>query len=224
MKTLTEKRVSQVPEFYRAPWLDFSDDGSHFIGFEYKGLPLTQCRDPEYGTFLSFRVDYLSENKKLKFVGTYEDYHKQPWYPLCNKYNGVEELPEMDELVKDLETVVAGVKALNAELEKAPIDTTSILNRLNVEQTTAQDAYNNFKSNFDLFDDKYSDYDVDNIRDYMRALKQIIHNTSSTRTRIEQNECPLSELRHLLQEAERNYIYMDDDCYWIKRLQEYLDK
>ena len=223
MKTLTEKRVSQVPEFYRAPWLDFGDDGNHFIGFEYKGLPLTQCRN-SYGTFLSFRVDYLSENKKLKFCGTYHDYSKQPWYPLCDKYNGVPELPEMEELVKDLETVVAGVKALNAKLESETIDTEPILKRLEIEYKLAQDAYDNFKSTIDLFDPRYTEYDVSNIRSYMRSLKQAAFNAETTSKRIKNNEYSIQELRHLYEQATHSYIYTEDENVWAKWIQKIVDK
>ena len=85
MKTITENRIKGIKGFRRAPEYDFTDDGSHFIGFEYKGLPLTQHRSSQYGTYLCFRVDYISHDKGF----TYKDCSNTSWYHLCDKYNGV---------------------------------------------------------------------------------------------------------------------------------------
>lgn len=223
MKTLTENRVSKVPHFRRAPELDFSDDGNRFQGFVYKRLPMSQGRGCGL-TFLSVRIDYLSEDTELRFIGTYEDYSKEPWYKLCDKYNGVAELPEMDEIVKDLETILAGVKELNKKLESEEVDTKPILHRLEEERKLSQDAYDNFKSKFDLFNPKYSDYEVRNIRDYMKSLKQKAESAASCYKKVEDGLLTKRELRRLAVQAEYNYIFIDDDCFYTRQLNEYLEK
>lgn len=151
MKTLTDNRVSKIPGFSRAPELDFSDDGTRFQGFVYKHLPMSQARSCGL-TFLSVRVDYLSEDTELKFVGTYEDYSKEPWYKLCDKYNGVKELPEMEEIVKDLETILTGVKELNKRLEKI----IELVERYKVkvhEKSTLESKIREFKRSLENFMD-----------------------------------------------------------------------
>lgn len=223
MKTLTDNRVAKVPGFKRATELDFSDDGTRFQGFVYKHLPISQARSCGL-TFLSVRVDYLSEDTELKFVGTYEDYSKEPWYKLCDKYNGVKELPEMDEIVKDLETIFTGVKELNKKLESEEIDTKPILHRLEEECKLSQNAYDNFKSRFDLFDPRYSDYEVRNIRDYMKSLKQKAENAASYYKKVEDGLFTKRELRKLAVQTKNNYIFINDDCFYTKQLNEYLEK
>ena len=223
MKTLTDNRVTKVPHFRRATELDFSDDGTRFQGFVYKRLPITQARSCGL-TFLSVRIDYLSEDTELRFIGTYEDYSKAPWYKLCDKYNGVAELPEMEDLVKDFETILAGVKELNKKLENEEVDTKPILHRLNEELKLSQSAYDNFKSKFDLFDPRYSDYEVRNIRDYMKSLKQMAKNAADYYKKVEDNLLTKQELRRLAVQANHSYIFTDDDCFYIKQLNEYLEK
>ena len=224
MKTLTENRISKIPGFTRASEHDFSDDGNRFIGFEYKGLPLSQCRN-SCGTFLAFRIDYLSEDTKLKFIGTWEDYSKQPWYPLCNKYNGVDELPEMDEIVKDLETVVTGIKELEKKLEATPVDTDMILKRLNSELALAQHAYSHYKSNIDLFSEGLNDYDVDDARRYIKAIKGDFDKINSTIHNIENKTLSVSRLRELEVSAKHDYIYIqDNNDFYISSLKKILEK
>lgn len=67
MKTLTDNRIAKVPGFKRAPELDFSDDGTRFQCFVYKHLPISQARSCGL-TFLSVRVDYLSESTESQYV------------------------------------------------------------------------------------------------------------------------------------------------------------
>ena len=162
MKALTENRVAKIEGFFRNPEYDFSDDGNHFTGWEYKGLPLTQHRDSQYGTYLSFRVDYLYENTRLPVYFTLQERHDSEWYKLCNRYNGVNELPEIEEIVKDLETVIAGIKALNEKVQNEGIDVNPIVEKLYKEADFADEIILNFKDKFDVFNSCYTDYDIRN--------------------------------------------------------------
>ena len=166
MKTITENRIKGIEGFRRAPEHDFTDDGSRFIGFEYKGLPLTQHRSSQYGTYLSFRVDYISHKKGF----TYDDYSNTSWYPLCDKYNGVTELPELEEIIKDLEVVVAGIKELEEKVNNEVIDYSKVVERAKFEKKIAEECIANFKEKFEWWNCK-SDWDLRKARDYMNSLQ-----------------------------------------------------
>ncbi|WP_405291913.1 hypothetical protein [Methanobrevibacter sp.] len=216
MKTLTEARVAKIPGFTRNPEHDFSDDGNRFIGFEYKGLPLTQHRDSNYGTFLSFRVDYIAHKKGF----TYDDYFSTPWYHLCDKYNGVSELPEIEEIVKDLETVIAGIAELEKKVKNETIDLTKVVERAKFEKKLGEETIENFKSKFEWWKCK-SDYDLRNARDYLNRLQHEIDNLE----KLIENPAADNNIRHISQKVAKGwYIEIKENEFYIKWLNEILDK
>ncbi len=83
------------------PELDFSDDGTNFKMFTYKGVPVSYTKvHGDY--YISIRFDYIDG------LG-YETYSKFPSYSLANDFNGVD-FVDMDELVKNLEAAAADLK------------------------------------------------------------------------------------------------------------------
>jgi predicted RNase H-like nuclease (RuvC/YqgF family) len=94
----------------RAEQYDFEDDGSHFKGYEYKGMPLTQCVSKNYGTFLSIRVDYLRNNF------TFKDWMATEEYKLEDEFNGCSQV-DLDKLVENLDKIIAKVEELNNSVE-----------------------------------------------------------------------------------------------------------
>lgn len=216
MKTITENRIKNIPGFRRAPEHDFTDDGSHFIGFEYKGLPLTQHRDSQYGTFLSFRVDYI----RGKYDFTYDDYSQTDWYHLCDKYNGVEELPEIEEIVKDLETVLKGIEELAEKVKNEVPDYTKVVERAKYEKKLGEECLNNFKAKFEWWNCK-SDWDLKNARDYFNSLQKYIGYLDQ----LIANPAADSNIRHFIQNVNKGwYIHIKENEYQIKWLNEILAK
>lgn len=64
----------------RDPSLDFSDDGTRFVGYKYKGkLPITRASGTE-DLYLCIRLDYLSFS--------YNEYKDD--YDILDYYNGVD--------------------------------------------------------------------------------------------------------------------------------------
>lgn len=59
IKTVTANRIKNIEGFEYLPQYNFSDDGNRFTMWMYKGIPFSQHRDSEYGTFISLRYDYL---------------------------------------------------------------------------------------------------------------------------------------------------------------------
>ena len=216
MKTITENRIKGIEGFYRAPKYDFTDDGSHFIGFEYKGLPLTQHRSSQYGTYLCFRVDYISHNKGF----TYEDYSNTSWYHLCDKYNGVTELPELEEIIKDLEVVVAGIKELEEKVKNEVLDYSKVVERAQFEKKFVEEQLVNFKKNFEWWNCK-SDWDLRNAKDYFNSLQ----NTVKRLEKLIANPEADTNIRHTIQCLEKySYVEVKEDDFYIRELNEILAK
>ena len=216
MKTITENRIKGIEGFRRAPELDFTDDGSHFIGFEYKGLPLTQHRSSQYGTYLCFRVDYISHDKGF----TYEDYSNTSWYHLCDKYNGVTELPELEEIIKDLEVVVTGIKELEEKVKNEVLDYSKVVERAQFEKKFAEELLDNFKKNFEWWNCK-SDWDLRHAKDYFNSLQNKVKGLEKLIANPEAN----TNIRYIMQCLEKySYISIKEDDFYIKELNEILAK
>lgn len=216
MKTLTENRIKGIPGFTRNPEHDFSDDGSYFIGFEYKGLPLTQCRDAKYGTYLCFRVDYIAHEKGF----TYDDYSSTEWYHLCDKYNGVPELPEVEEIVKDLETVIAGIKVLEEKVKNEEIDYDKIVERAEYEIRIGEAALNKFKAEFNFWECE-SDWDLKHARDYVKSLQSKINRL----VKLVESPKTYGNIRHIAQNIAKGWhIEIGDDNFYIEWMNEMLAK
>ena len=105
VKNLSIANIRKFENFVRREDLDFTDDGNHFKGFSYKGMPITTLR-ADNTTYLSIRVDYL-ENEF-----TYREWMQTEEYKLCDKFNGVSEF-DIDELVENIEAILAKVAEMN---------------------------------------------------------------------------------------------------------------
>lgn len=104
IKTLTENRIKDIPDFHRVPAHDFRDDGSTFTCWVYKGIPMTQCRGGGR-TYLCLRTDYISTLKKdgLSKRVAFEDSNRLAKYGyVITQIDGfyIKELKEMVEKYK----------------------------------------------------------------------------------------------------------------------------
>lgn len=118
VKNLSIANIRKFENFVRREDLDFTDDGNHFKGFSYKGMPITTLR-ADNTTYLSIRVDYL----KNEF--TYREWMQTEEYKLCNKFNCVSEF-DIDELVENIETILAKVAEMNEAAINEEIDMTKV--------------------------------------------------------------------------------------------------
>lgn len=151
----------------RAEQYDFEDDGNHFKGYIYKGIPLTQCVSKKYGTFLSIRVDYTSHNF------TWEDWSRTEEYRLTEEFNGCSEV-DLDKLVDNLERITAKVEELDNsvevdryELEEARQKTITEIREVKARLKIVQEGAP--KKWWEL-----REYDLKRARDYMVSLKKNI--------------------------------------------------
>lgn len=104
MKKLTKANCSKYG-IEVAPQYDFTDDGSRFRGFIYKGMPMTQCFADNI-CYLSIRVDYLGNNF------SYKDWMQTEEYKLCHKFNGVSEF-DPEELIENLKKIMTKVNEMS---------------------------------------------------------------------------------------------------------------
>lgn len=199
MKTITEAKIKDIQGFRRAPEHDFSDDGNNFTGWEYKGLPISQHRSSKYGTFISFRVDDIAHKKGF----TYDDYSKTSWYKLCNKYNGVSELPEIEEIIKDLEIVVAGIKEFEEKVKNEKLDYSKVVERAKLEKKAVEDYVNKFKSEFNFWNCN-SDYSLKKAKNYIQTLLRKIEVLSKLIENPESN----TNIRNIYQKIEKG-LYIE---------------
>ena len=164
VKNLTLANIKNIEGMIRREDLDFSDDGNKFRGFEYKGMPITTLRSEDI-TYLSIRWDYLDN----EFTG--KEWRKTEEYELCHKFNGVSEF-DIDELVENLEKVIAKVKELNDRVRDEEIDTTVIEQALLNEIAMVEDIIEDFKENFVWWE--VEGYKLNSYRIMMESLEQQI--------------------------------------------------
>lgn len=169
VKGLTVANIRNIEGLERREDLDFRDDGSTFRGFEYKGLPITQCR---YNgeCYLSIRYDYVDN------AFTWEQWHEQPESKLAEEFNGVKEF-DLDKLVENCEKVAKAIETLNNEIrnrdytdekvwvkEKIEEEKDKIINALNEAKT---------KVTFDMVRD-WTNWDLDYFKHSVRFLENML--------------------------------------------------
>ena len=92
-----------------APQYDFMDDGNHFRGFIYKGIPITQLYSRlDKTVYLAIRVDYMRDNNF-----TYSEWMDTEEYRLCDKFNGYSGEFSIEELVENLEKIIKKINEMN---------------------------------------------------------------------------------------------------------------
>ena len=164
VKNLSVANIRKFEGFVRREDLDFVDDGNYFRGFSYKGMPITTLR-ADNTTYLCVRVDYL-ENEF-----TYKEWMQTEEHRLCDKFNGVSEF-DIDELVENIETILAKVAEMNEVAINEEIDMTEAKVALANEIEYAEQVVENFKNNFKWYDAE--PYELKTLIDYLKSEKQKI--------------------------------------------------
>jgi hypothetical protein len=164
VKNLSIANIRKFEGFVRREDLDFIDDGNHFKGFSYKGMPITTLRADNI-TYLCIRVDYL-ENEF-----TYKEWMQTEEYKLCDKFNGVSEF-DIDELVENIEVILAKVAEMNKAAMNEEIDMTKAKTALANEIEYAEQVVENFKNNFKWYE--ASEYELKRLINYLKSEEREI--------------------------------------------------
>lgn len=176
IKSVTENRIKNIEGFKYLPQYNFSDDGSRFTMWMYKGIPFSQHRDSRYGTFIYLRYDYLPTMKKAGLTDITMDAPWKMWsetaaYKLGNKFNGVDSF-ELEDLINTIEKYREGIIAVNKQFAEASIDVEPLKKAIANEIAEVKKILEDSKANFDWLN--ASDYAIKEFRSGYRATEKKI--------------------------------------------------
>lgn len=176
IKSVTENRIKNIEGFKYLPQYNFSDDGSRFTMWMYKGIPFSQHRSSEYGTFIYLRYDYLPTMKEtgltdLTMDAPWEMWSKTEAYSLGNKFNGVNDF-ELEDLMNTIEKYKEGIIAVNKQFAEVSVDVEPLKKAIANEIAEAKKILKESKSSFDWIN--ASDYAIKEFRNGYRATEKKI--------------------------------------------------
>lgn len=156
-----------------APQYDFEDDGNHFRGFIYKGIPMTQLYSRlDKTVYLAIRVDYLRDNNF-----TYSEWMDTEEYRLCDKFNGYSGEFSIEELVENLEKIIKKINEMNST---ASVSEEDFDNAIAIMINRANEF-----DNFVKFTSAKIDWSDDNIHTLVTYLNFLAKEAKSIRNKIE---------------------------------------
>lgn len=187
--------------------LNFNDDGNHFRGFSYKGMPMTQCR-ADGVCYLTIRVDYLDTNF------TFREWMQTEEYKLEDEFNGVKEF-DIEKLIENLEAIIAKVDEMNRAAEAEEIDMTQVINKINDEIEMAKSVINNFKTNFKWYEAE--SYKLNRLVNYMKSEEKEIERCERKLAEINNLKC--REKREMIERLNRSgYVIIRKDGFYLEEL------
>lgn len=183
-----------------APQYDFEDDGNHFRGFIYKGIPMTQLYSRlDKTVYLAIRVDYLRDNNF-----TYSEWMDTEEYRLCDKFNGYSGEFSIEELVENLEKIIKKINEMNntASVSEEDFD--------NAIATMINKA--NEIDNFVKFASTKIDWSADNIHTLVTHINYLAKEAKNIRYRIERiSEFSLIDKKNLIERQKYYDKSIDED-------------
>lgn len=142
IKNLNKNIVKKYEDFHLREDLNVEDDGNHFRGFDYKGLPITTLRTGDK-TYLDIDIYYLDD---IQF--TWREWRETEESKLTGEFNGCDEV-DLEKLIDNCERIIAKVNELNEMAKADVVDMTEVKKRLAVEYEliyrTVKDAKNDLK-------------------------------------------------------------------------------
>ena len=215
------KRLNLVAAgFVRRPDLDFSDDGTRFFGYDYRGLPVTYCKaDGRY--YLYVREDYLRYDGKCNY--TWEDWSKTEEYRLCDEFNGAEDV-DVEKLKENCIRIMAKMEELSNSVLEEEINEDVLIDALGKEAEYASMVISEFKHNFKWYEVD-SKYELSRLIDYMKSAERDVMKAIAIRTSIKKHEIDCRRLREYAQQLEKyGYVEIEEDDFYLKEMKEALAK
>lgn len=155
----------------RCPEHDFSDDGTRFKAYAYKGIPLVSYTTSDGEKFLAINPD------NTNYGGTSYDFWKAN--AESNKctwdFNGCTEI-DLDKLKENLEAVYQDLQTIGQKYKDYMAknkETFKSLRKTEISCAIAiyTEGLKTIKS-ADLFDEHYSKWDVERLRDNYKSLRR----------------------------------------------------
>lgn len=194
-----------------APQYDFVDDGNHFRGFVYRGIPMTQLYSRlDKTVYLTIRVDYLRDNNF-----TYKEWTDTEEYKLCDKFNGYSGEFSIEELVVNLEKIINKVNEMNstASVSEEDFDNAiaTMINRANEID------------NFIKFASTKIDWSDNNIHTLVSHINYLAKEAKGIRNRIERiSEFSLIDKKNFIERLKYYEKSIDED-HRVKVIRKILD-
>jgi hypothetical protein len=212
VKNLSKVIVKNYEGFNLREDLNFVDDGNHFRGFDYKGLPITTLRSNVDGcVYLSIRVDYLDNDF------TYYDWMETEEYKLANEFNGVSEF-DLDKLIENCERIIAKVKELNEKARNEVIDTTDVEEAIQAEAKMVEETIEYVIANLKWL--KLKD-------GYLKMAKDYIFRLIDRQEMIlskDVKQLPNKAKKELVRRLEKyGYVYTKENDFYIRELKKFVE-
>lgn len=177
IKSVTENRIKNIEGFKYLPQYNFSDDGSRFTMWMYKGIPFSQHRSSEYGTFICLRYDYLPTMKKagltdLTMDAPWEMWSKSEAYKLGDKFNGGIDGFELEDLMTAIEKYREGIIEVNKQFAETSVNVEPLEKAIANEIVDAKKILEESKANFDWMN--ASDYAINEFRSGYKYVEKKI--------------------------------------------------
>lgn len=210
VKNLSKVIVKNYEGFNLREDLNFSDNGNHFRGFDYKGLPITTLRRDDI-VYLSVRVDYLNNDF------TVQDWMETEEYDLSHEFNGVSEF-DIDKLIENCERIIAKVNELNEKARNEVIDTTDVEEAIQAEAKMIEENIEYVKANLEWWNLEYGALKL--VKHYMSILidRQEIMLSKDV------EQMPNKDKKELVRSLEKyGYVYTKKDNFYISELKKYVE-
>lgn len=203
MAKMVNKLTAKNGIFYGievAPQYDFIDDGNHFRGFIYKGIPMTQLYSRlDKTVYLCIRVDYLRDNNF-----TYKEWTDTEEYRLCDKFNGYSGEFSIEELVENLEKIIKKINEMNRTVSVSEEDFDNAI------ATMINKA--NEIDNFVKFASTKIDWSVDDIHTLVTHINYLAKEAKGIRYRIERiSEFSLIDKKNFIERLKYYEKSIDED-------------
>ena len=193
-----------------APEHDFTDDGNKFRGFIYKGMPITQCRS-DGECYLSIRVDYLDNQF------TYKEWMETNEYHLTRKFNGVFQF-DLDELIANLDTVIAKVNEMNEAAKAEVIDMTKVIAKADQEIKDLNTFIETVRTSLKWW--TLSEYQLKNARECINKLMLTLERSRN----IDFDSLDRHNKKTKVESLNKyGYVIIDlEHDYWVETLEKYM--
>lgn len=213
IKNLSKVIVKNYEGFNLREDLNFSDDGNHFRGFDYKGLPIITLRSKiDNCVYLSVRVDYLNNDF------TVQDWMETEEYDLAREFNGVSEF-DIDKLIENCERIIAKVNELNEKARNEVIDTTDVEEAISVEAKMIEEDIEYVKENLEWWSLEYGALKL--VKHYMSILIE----KQEMLSRKDVKQMDNKGKKELVYKLEKyGYVYVKENNFYIRELKKFVKK
>lgn len=212
VKNLSKVIVKNYEGFNLREDLNFVDDGHHFRGFDYKGLPIITLRSKvDNCVYLSIRVDYLDNDF------CYQDWMETEEYELAEEFKGVSEF-DLDKLIENCERIIAKVNELNEKARNEVIDTTEVEEAIQAESKMVEETIEYVIANLKWL--KLKD-------GYLKMAKDYIFRLIDRQEMIlskDVKKLPNKAKKELVRRLEKyGYVYTKENDFYIRELKKFVE-